>query len=1189
MKYCPRCRNAFLDTESACPEHGEGLQHDPLIGLDLGNFHVETWLGEGGMAVLYRAEHREIKLKVAVKVIKREYIEDATMSGRFVQEARMVAQLRHPHLIDIFDIGTLPDGRLYYVMELLVGRSLSQRMQQGRLSFHEFAPLIMQACEALELAHQQGIVHRDLKPDNLFIVEQPGEPPRIKVLDFGVAKVLRTDENLQEKLTRTGYIMGTPQYMAPEQIEGSGTDHRADIYAMGVILYELATGALPFQAQTLGAMLKAHLLESPPVFEQGKLAPGVPIELEAVAFKALVKKREDRYGSIRELRVELERLLQAQPPAATQWWVERATTGQTSLDTLPGHLRTTLVGKLPSLASTQAGLQPSTIVTAPRRSGLYIALGAGAALLLSGTGLGVYLHGRKNPPLETTTGDKSTAPDPKPKKPKLDTQALQSKALAVITTALGNGDPQIRRVALRALAAAKDSRHRTLAEPLLRDAAIDVRAEAANCLSSIGARPACQALREALGQDPALDLTLGEALVELHDPEGTKVLEKLLKRGRPELQLGAALALVEHKNHAAESLLKKRLGKAPPTDPSALAILGRLTKAGDPKSLAQLAERLESSEAGTQLLAADALAQAGDVRGLQKLTQIAGEPGPRQLLAYGMLAALEDPSGYEVFYKTLSESKDLGERIQAAQGLGASGDKSALSLLRPILEEEGELPLQVTVAGAVLAIVAADPQALATKSLDWASTALGDKNWLVRAQAVAVLADTNPKTAVPLLVKAIKDEQPEVRHAAVKVLGNTRAKEAVRYLGEALKDGAKTVRIAATRGLGKNRDKAAAVPLLTEHLAQAKTEEKVVTAGQLLAQGDKSGVQVVKDALKSNDPEMRRVAVEEAANDAAVQQDALAVALKDPSFDVRFQAALQLADKSSKEGVKVLQEAVKKGGTNALAGYAALLKLGVPPPKLDPYKLLVDPNVDTRLRALELAPQLPMGQILSFLRRGLADEDPRVRLAGMDALANYAGDDPKGPRVPMVREVLKKVVGDTDEALAAKAGALLAKLSPPERHGEGGAEDTTSPNGQPTVPVAAPPDLGASPDLTPPPDLAAPPDLTTLPDLVPPPPDLVAALQPPDNADQAQLLLLQGEAALKAGQYAKAIGHFKQALKLKPKLPAYFPLGEAYRRLAENSTQPAARRKALMQAIDAYRRSRDPRAAAYIKELQEDL
>ena len=211
---------------------------------------------------------------------------------------------------------------------------------------------MVESCEALEAAHAVGIVHRDLKPDNIFLIERPGEPPFVKVLDFGVAKVLGTDEDVQNKLPRTGSIVGTPQYMAPEQIEGTNVDQRADIYALGVMLYELAVGRLPFAADTLGGMLKAHLLDTPDSFELSKAnwCEGLPPDMEAVTFKAMAKKPGDRYQSVKLLREDIQHVIEGEEPVAAAWWEEekqqaRTLVGQVQV-MMPGFAGSTVAGSV---------------------------------------------------------------------------------------------------------------------------------------------------------------------------------------------------------------------------------------------------------------------------------------------------------------------------------------------------------------------------------------------------------------------------------------------------------------------------------------------------------------------------------------------------------------------------------------------------------------------------------------------------------------------------------------------------------------------------------------------------------------------------------------------------------------------------------------------------------------------------
>ena len=513
MKLCSTCHKTFPEEAGTCPEHGAQLRHDPLVGTSLGSFRIDGWLGEGGMGILYHAEHDTIRRKAAVKVIRREFTADETIAGRFEQEARSVARIAHPNLIDIFDIGTTPDGRLYYVMELLEGRALSSAMERSRLSFDEFAPLMKQTFAALEAAHAVGIVHRDLKPDNIFLIERAGEPPFVKLLDFGVAKVLGDDgedaDAAKHKLTRTGSIVGTPQYMAPEQIDGTKVDARADIYAMGVILYELATGRLPFTADTLGGMLRAHLLDTPATFDMGQLAGNVPSTLEAVVFKAMAKKAAERYASVTELREDLERVMSGQPPLALAWWTEKMQASNTLVGQEGGKGTTQLIEG--GRGATQAGTTVAGLTmagaTAPQKrsyAGHWMGFAALALVTVAGVGwVSVQYH---RPPPQVVRPKVVAAPavpaaPSKPKQP--DLGGMRSKALGVLTTGLGDGDPAVRRQAVEAIAGGHEAPHRTLIEPLLGDPINLVRAAAASSLATLGAREAIPALEARWARTPS--------------------------------------------------------------------------------------------------------------------------------------------------------------------------------------------------------------------------------------------------------------------------------------------------------------------------------------------------------------------------------------------------------------------------------------------------------------------------------------------------------------------------------------------------------------------------------------------------------------------------------------------------------------------------------------------------------------
>jgi serine/threonine-protein kinase len=289
-----------------------------LIGQRINNYEIKALLGEGGMGAVYLAEHPLIGRKVAVKVLRRELTQDPTMVQRFINEARAANAIRSGNIVEVLDVGVLPDGLPYLIMEFLDGESVARRIERlGRLPAAEAVEIASDTAAALGAAHAAGIVHRDLKPDNLYLSEDSRAPgrPLTKVLDFGIAK-LRGDFSPGAIKTVTGVLMGTPRYMSPEQCKGiaSEIDHRTDIYALGVILYEMVTGAPPFVSDGFGVVLMMHI--SQPPLPPRLRNPDVSPELEAIIQRALEKDRDRRYGSMEELRRALAPVRQAVGPAA---------------------------------------------------------------------------------------------------------------------------------------------------------------------------------------------------------------------------------------------------------------------------------------------------------------------------------------------------------------------------------------------------------------------------------------------------------------------------------------------------------------------------------------------------------------------------------------------------------------------------------------------------------------------------------------------------------------------------------------------------------------------------------------------------------------------------------------------------------------------------------------------------------
>jgi serine/threonine-protein kinase len=272
---------------------------DSMIGRAIGNYIVQSKVGDGGMGVVYVAAHPRLGRQVAIKVLRPGSEDYPERVARFFNEARAAHEIKNQHIVEILDFGDLPEGRPYLTMEWLDGRSLASVVANGRpVPWRRAFHIISGIAEALNGAHAAGIIHRDLKPENIFLVTRGDDPDFVKVLDFGIAKMIQGLSNESMK-TATGQIMGTPAYMAPEQCRGDATiDHRADIYSLAVIAYELVSGRLPFTAEGCGSLLVKHILDPPPPI-RGEI-PEFPAELDAVILRALEKAPDARYAGVQD-------------------------------------------------------------------------------------------------------------------------------------------------------------------------------------------------------------------------------------------------------------------------------------------------------------------------------------------------------------------------------------------------------------------------------------------------------------------------------------------------------------------------------------------------------------------------------------------------------------------------------------------------------------------------------------------------------------------------------------------------------------------------------------------------------------------------------------------------------------------------------------------------------------------------
>jgi serine/threonine-protein kinase len=334
MRMCPRCAEQFPGTQRYCPNEGAILVEEidlSRIGTCVGNYQLHAIIGRGGMGTVYSGEHVYIHKKVAVKVLHARFAGYEDAVHRFLAEARAASSIQHPNIVDVTDFGPMPDGGVYFVMEYLEGTSLEDCIEKDEfLPLHRALNITNQICLALAAAHEKRIVHRDLKPENIMLIRKPGrrdvirtmpdgggagggagyvteredEYDFVKILDFGIAKVHTPDQAVPQTLH--GTIFGTPEYMSPEAARGEDVDHRADIYAVGVILFDMLTGRPPFEAESAAEVLAMQINQAPPL--PRAMAPHNEITeaCERLILRALAKDPARRHQSIDEFRDEMQ-------------------------------------------------------------------------------------------------------------------------------------------------------------------------------------------------------------------------------------------------------------------------------------------------------------------------------------------------------------------------------------------------------------------------------------------------------------------------------------------------------------------------------------------------------------------------------------------------------------------------------------------------------------------------------------------------------------------------------------------------------------------------------------------------------------------------------------------------------------------------------------------------------------------
>ncbi len=410
----------------------QAAKMNALVGSIIDDrYEIGAPIGAGAMGYVYRGRQRALEREVAIKVLSERHAQDPELVGRFKREAQAASAIGHPGIVQVFDFGTLSDGRAYLVMELVEGRSLGRILTEERaLDVSRAVSLAIRICHILTAAHGRGIVHRDLKPDNLIVMDDE----RVRLIDFGIAKLL----DVSLVLTKTNTMVGTPLYMAPEQWQGEGVDGRTDLYALGGILFEMIAGRPPFETDHLHTIITKHLTETPPTLSS--LVPSVPPELSALVASCLAKARKDRPASAEALAGGLSRAMStavgyAATQATPQPFAAHPIRAPVAAPYAPNQGAPELPAAAPTNTLAQTELYQGRRVAAPSRpsrSWLPIALavgGIGALLVSAGVvyaGLMFLSRGDTetvssapvapfpSPPEPLPTSAPSPAPDPEP-------------------------------------------------------------------------------------------------------------------------------------------------------------------------------------------------------------------------------------------------------------------------------------------------------------------------------------------------------------------------------------------------------------------------------------------------------------------------------------------------------------------------------------------------------------------------------------------------------------------------------------------------------------------------------------------------------------------------------------------------------------------------------------------------------
>jgi eukaryotic-like serine/threonine-protein kinase len=422
VKICPVCSTEYADDVKFCPNDGQTLRSaapaSDLVGQVVADrYHVIKKLGEGGMGQVYLAEHVKMGRRSAIKVMNPSMVHDPDAVARFNREASNASRITHPNVCAIYDFGETPDGLIYLAMEFIEGEPLTDLLERdGAMPVRRAVGIFTQVADALQAAHDLGIVHRDLKPDNIMLAQKKGGD-QVKVVDFGIAKAVGGDETGQ-KVTKTGLVVGTPEFMSPEQLSGDTLDGRSDLYSLALVFFRMLAGKLPFEATTVQETMIKRLTDEPTKLAVSRPDLTFPAGLQAVLDTALARTPAERYQTVAKFADDV----------VSVTGIGRAATGgvpQTRAGLADPEGKTQLLdtsaGLTQRISATRA---PSPAAAPKKRSIVPMAVGV-AVVLAAGGGAWVVLSGGE--------GQKQNAVSPDTAALRTDTQGTDSSRLATGT------------------------------------------------------------------------------------------------------------------------------------------------------------------------------------------------------------------------------------------------------------------------------------------------------------------------------------------------------------------------------------------------------------------------------------------------------------------------------------------------------------------------------------------------------------------------------------------------------------------------------------------------------------------------------------------------------------------------------------------------------------------------------------